>query len=236
MEVKFGKIRSNNAFVKPLTNHSEANFFENKSDVQWDERAENNAACGNRINDYDSNILENNAYQSMNDEMFKLEHKMGLLENTLIKLNEEIETLESLGYSIQLSDLKERKRKIEEELEKLNKEYVEIGLSARLSGQLTKALTFSANRKYKILPAIRKFISKKILARFSKKINCSQTMKEALENLNCINSNVDELIKMQVPYGETVERYERLTAYLNRANSIHSQITRNLNSLTKKEA
>lgn len=235
MEVKFGKIRSNSSFVKSTTNNSESNFFENKSDFTWEDNNQNQL-IGGRINDLDSNILENNAYQSMPDEMFKLEHKMNLLETSLSKINSEIEALNSLGYSIQIYELKERKRKIEEELADLSKEYSKLGLSAKISGQLTTALNFTANKKPKILPLIGNFLSKKVLAKLSKKFDYSQTMKEALDNLSNINANVDELIKMQTPYGETVSRYERLTAYLNKANSIHSQITRNVNEITKKQS
>jgi len=61
-------------------------------------------------------------------------------------------------------------------------------------------------------------------------------MKEALEKLSNINLSVDELIKMQVPYGETIDRYEKLTAYLNKANVIHSQISRNVNDMTKRQS
>ena len=43
--------------------------------------------------------------------------------------------------------------------------------------------------------------------------------------------NVDELIAMKIPYGETKASYERLTTYLYRANTIHSQISKNLQKL-----
>lgn len=58
-------------------------------------------------------------------------------------------------------------------------------------------------------------------------------MKDSLEKLSSINSSVDELVTMQVPYGEMEKRYEKLTAYLNKANSIHSEISNNLNSINK---
>ena len=57
-------------------------------------------------------------------------------------------------------------------------------------------------------------------------------MKEALEKLSDINANVDELITMQVPYGETINRYEKLTAYLGKANMLHSRISKNLKEMT----
>ena len=43
-----------------------------------------------------------------------------------------------------------------------------------------------------------------------------------------LNSNVDELIKIKAPYGETIKNYERLTEYLSRANKIHSKISKTM--------
>ncbi len=60
-------------------------------------------------------------------------------------------------------------------------------------------------------------------------------MKEALENLSSINTSVDELVNLQIPYGKKIERYEKLTAYLNKANVIHAQITKNMNEIAKKK-
>ena len=154
---------------------------------------------------------------------------MGLLEKLLSKLDNQIDALESLGYVIQISDLKERKKKIEDELAELNKEYAQMGLSTKISGQIASAIGFKSKGGNTRFFRVKEFISKKILAKMSKKIGHSQVMKEALGKLSSINSNVDELIHLQVPYGETITRYEKLTAYLNRANVIHSQISRSMN-------
>ena len=56
-------------------------------------------------------------------------------------------------------------------------------------------------------------------------------MSDSLETLTSINANVDELIAMKVPYGETKANYEKLTNYLYRANRIHSQINKRLQKL-----
>ena len=203
-------------------NHADGNFFIENSNQEATEQKKQ--AVGLRINDYDSSILENNAYQLLSDNMFKIEHKINILENTLFKLNSEITALQSLGAAIQISELIERKEKIEQELAELNKKYSELGLSTKISGQIASAVNFTAKQK-KAFSNARNFISREILAKISKKIGLSQSIKEALENLCNINLGVDELIKMQIPYGETGKRYEKLTAYLNKANTFHSQIS-----------
>lgn len=225
MDIKFGKVKPKNVSFTSLTKRADENFFESPSKSSWETYQQKKPLPSNRINDYDSTIMENNAYQGISDEMLKVEHKIGILENILFKLNSEIDALQSLGSSIQILDLLERKRKIEQELTELSKKYSELGLSAKISGQIAAAVNLS-NKKRNVFVKAKWFISKKILAKISKKINSSQVMKEALEALSNINSRVDELINMQIPYGESINRYEKLTAYLNKANTIHSQISK----------
>lgn len=236
MDVKFGKIRpNNNIFLASSANSSDENFFISNSNSQKDNEQQKQTFTP-RINDYDSNILENNAYQLVSDEMFKIEHKIGILENILSKLDSEIEALQSVGAFVQIAELEERKQKIERELAELNKKYSELGLSSRISGQIAAAVNFTSNKKTNVFSKAKNFISKKILAKISRKFGHQQAIKEALESLCNINSGVDELIKMQIPYGETDKRYEKLTAYLNKANTIHSQICKNMDALAKKES
>lgn len=241
MDVKFGKIKpNNNIFSGTLNTPSEENFFtpsESSSAILW-EKKENagSSSSGLRLNDYDSTILENNAYQSMPDEIFKMEHKMEVLENNLSKIINEIEALQSLGESIQISDLIERKTKIEEELAELNKKYSELGLSAKISGQIAAVVNKTHNRKNKVLSNFGTFVSKKFLTKISKTFNNAQLLKEALDTLSNINLSVDELVTMQIPYGETEKRYEKLTACLKQADVIHSQISKNVKAITKKRA
>lgn len=235
MDVKFGKVKpNNNIFLNSSTTNSGENFFISNYHPKQDTN-EQKQPSSQRINDYDSNILENNAYQLLSDEMFKIEHKINTLENILSKICSEQEALQTLGAYMQVQELEERKQKIKQELVELNKKYSELGLSAKISGQIASAVSLSSNKKINIFSKTKKFLSKKILSKISKKFDHNQTIKEALENLSNINLGVDELIKMQIPYGETKKRYEKLTAYLNKANTIHSQISKNIDAIAKKK-
>lgn len=236
MDVKFGKIRPNskNLFAEPVLNGSSENFFASHPDQNSNNKKPETPSNGTRINDYDSKILEDNAYQVMTDEIFKLEYKMSVLEDNLLKINNEISTMEGLGYDIQIYDLKSRRQKLEDELKELNKKYSDLCLSSKISGKISSVVRTASNGKGNGFSKIKDFISKKILAKLSKKINYTQVMREALDNLSNINSSVDELIQMQTPYGETVKRYEKLTACLNKANIIHSQIIKNTNAKIEK--
>ena len=65
----------------------------------------------------------------------------------------------------------------------------------------------------------------------SKKFKSIADLGDSLDTLVSINSNVDELIAMKVPYGETKANYEKLTNYLYRANRIHSDISKKMQKL-----
>jgi hypothetical protein len=71
-----------------------------------------------------------------------------------------------------------------------------------------------------------RFFLKRILARFSKKFKALTALGDSIDTLSDINANVDELIMMRSPYGESARNYEKLTAYLGQANKICSAINK----------
>lgn len=236
MEIKFGKVKptTNTSLSFPsLQNRIDENFF-NAESTENENQKQKQDAPGCRLNDFDSNILEKSAYQDLPDEMFKIEHRIDILEKTLSKINNEIEALKSLGADIQISELQERKQKIEQEIIKLSQEYSSLGISAKISGQIASAVNFTSGKKQNPISSFSNFISKNVLAKVSKKFGYTQSIKESLSKLSDINSGVDELINLQTPYGENISRYEKLTAYLNKANVLQSQISKNINQITKK--
>ena len=79
-----------------------------------------------------------------------------------------------------------------------------------------------------VLYKVQNFISRNLLAKISKKVNSVVALSDSLEQLSNISKSVDELIDMNIPYGERVQNYEKLTQYLSKANSIHSKISQSL--------
>ena len=230
MDINFDKIKkNNNFFALSSTSRAEENFFASASNLENSLVSKDSPInSSSRMNDYDSNILENNAYHDIPDESLKLEHKISILEKKLVKVNSEATLMSSFADNDRLKENLARKKVIEAELMNLKKKYSELGLSAKISGQIASVIGFTSNQKSSLVSSTKRFFSKKIFSKISKKFNYSNEMKDALGKLSSINSNVDELITMQVPYGETINRYDKLTAYLNKANVIHSQISKNL--------
>ena len=53
-----------------------------------------------------------------------------------------------------------------------------------------------------------------------------QELKQSLNKLENINKSVDELMTLQTPYGEADEKYDQLSKYITRANTIQAKISR----------
>ena len=54
-----------------------------------------------RLNDYDYNLLQEDAYKDINDELFKLEYKISKIEDELKVLETQIQTaIEIRGYTL----------------------------------------------------------------------------------------------------------------------------------------
>ena len=181
-----------------------------------------------RLNDFDVNILEENAYMNVEDESLKLEYKIEDKENVLKDLNEKITIADKVGNQQDLFSLRIKKQRIEGELRDLYKEYASRDLPSKISDGINNIAQTANKRKMPVINAIKKFIKRQILARVSKRFKSLVVLGDSLDTLATINKNVDELIKMKTPYGETAQNYERLTEYLYKANKIRSQISRSM--------
>ncbi len=181
-----------------------------------------------RLNDYDLNILNDNSFKDLDDKTLKLECLIAEKEEALDALNSKIKGAELLGKLLDVMDLKIRAKRIENELVQLREEYSKRNITEKLTDVITPK-----KKKVKLSPIHRlaRFVSRKIIARMSKKVQSILDMSDSLETLTSINENVDELIAMKVPYGETKANYEKLTNYLYRANRIHSEINKKMQKL-----
>ncbi len=181
-----------------------------------------------RLNDFDSNILEERAYMNVEDESLKLEYRIEDKEKVLKDLNEKIRIADQVGNQQDLFSLRIKKQRVEGELRDLYKEYSSKDLPSKLSDGINNIAASANKRKMPVINAIKKFIKRHILARVSKRFKSIVALGDSLDTLATINKNVDELIKMKTPYGETAQNYERLTEYLYKANKIRAQISKSM--------
>ena len=178
-----------------------------------------------RLNGYDSTILNKANIDDTESRDLSIDYRIKEKEAILKDLAEKIKQAENYGTQNESLGLKAKQQRILQELSSLQRQQVYGPV------YLDKKEKFSHGafkRKMPVLYKIQEFISRYILAKISKKINSIVTLNDSLEQLSDISRSVDELIDLNVPYGEKVQNYEKLTEYLNRANSIHAKISKTL--------
>lgn len=175
---------------------------------------------GRHINDYDFNILREDAYKDVNDEVFKLEYKIAKIENELNEVNKQIQMAYEIRDSFSSEQLITRKNQLTQELSDLTELYKEASLSAKISGGLTSKIR---DRFVAAAESISNFVLF-LLSKLPGKISSVIEVRQSLTKLENINKSVDELMKSRYPYGEASEKYEQLSKYIARANSIQSEI------------
>ena len=139
-------------------------------------------------------------------------------------MDSKIKVADNYGTQNEALGLKAKKQRILQELDTLRKQQMYGGRV--LGEQIPFHQSFKA--KMPVIYRVQEFVSRQILAKVSKKINSVVTLSDSLEQLSEISKSVDELIDMNVPYGEKVQNYEKLTEYLSQANMIHSKISKSM--------
>ena len=185
---------------------------------------EESKSSSRRLNGYDSNILNDKTMPQGDTEKLKIEFKISEKQQALTDINGKIKNAELYGTQNEVLSLRVRKQRLEQELFELNRQNASQKGIKTLTGEVID------------IPWIKKaqtFVSRNVLAKVSKKFNSIVFLGDSLEKLTELNRSVDELIEMNVPYGEKTENYEKLTKYLAQANQIHSQISKTMNNIKK---
>lgn len=177
-----------------------------------------------RINGYDSAILNKTNIEEPEGEDLSIDYRIKEKESVVKDLDAKIKVADNYGMQNEALSLKAKRQRVLQELDTLRKQQMYGG---RVLGE-KQAFHQSFKEKMPVIYKIQEFISRQILSRVSKKVKSVVTLSDSLEQLSEISRSVDELIDMNVPYGEKVQNYEKLTEYLSQANMIHSKISKSL--------
>ncbi len=172
------------------------------------------------LNDYDGNILEESSYKEVQDDVFKLEYKISKIEGELKEINTQIQSANEIYDYYAVDSLNKRKSALESDLNNLIEAYREASLSAKISGGLTSKMKCNFINAGKFFERLGELFISKIPGKISSMLE----IRDSLNKLENINKSVDELMKSRYPYGEAGEKYEQLSKYIARANSIQSDI------------
>ena len=177
-----------------------------------------------RINGSDSAILNKTNIEEPEGEDLSIHYRIKEKESVVKDLDAKIKVADNYGTQNEALSLKAKRQRVLQELDTLRKQQMYGG---RVLGE-KQAFHQSFKEKMPVIYKIQEFISRQILSRVSKKVKSVVTLSDSLEQLSEISRSVDELIDMNVPYGEKVQNYEKLTEYLSQANMIHSKISKSL--------
>ena len=178
-----------------------------------------------RLNGYDSTILNNSKFDNTEEQELSIDYKIKEKQQAIKELEDKIKLADNYGTQNEALGLKAKRQRYLQELSTLEKQRAYGG---RVLGGKEKVLHENLKEKMPVMYKIQSFVSRNILAKISKKVNSVVTLSDSLEQLSQISKSVDELMDMNIPYGEKGKNYDKLTLYLNKANAIHSKISKSL--------
>ena len=211
----------NNIFAQPF--NSKGNPFSNGSSVSFTNNENKIIKPQNRLNGYDSTILNRANFDDSEEQELSIDFKIKEKESILKDLDEKIKLADNYGTQNESLGLKAKRQRISEELSLLKKQQ-----AGKISFKSNSAIHSDLRDKLPVVYKVHDFVSRNILSKVSKKVRSIVALSDSLEQLSDINKSVDELVDMNIPYGERVQNYEKLTEYLRKANTIHSKISKSL--------
>lgn len=213
----------------PFDNSNEDNFFiqGNPKEIQlYNEPTR-------RLNDYDRNLLEEGAYKDVTDDLFKLEYKISKIEEELKILDSQIVSAKEILDINLMANLENRKQILIKEHQELVELYNNKSLSARISDSISNIFTpifkpMSSTKSVGVNRVQKKInqIKQKLETKLPKKLLSAFELRKSLNKLENINKSVDELVSMNSPYGENFDKYEQLSKYISKANTIQNEISK----------
>ena len=93
-----------------------------------------------RLNDYDYNLLQEDAYKDIADDLFKIEYKISKIETELKKLDVQIQNAKEINDKVLINDFIIRQSVLKADLQSLLASYNEKSLSAKITESLLGVL------------------------------------------------------------------------------------------------
>lgn len=178
------------------------------------------------LNDYDFNILKEDAYKDISDDMLKLEYKIEKLEKEQKECDAQIQSARDISDYDTVEYQLSRKKQIQEDLANLMQIYNNKSLSSGISGRLFNVISPKIKEHFSKFNKAVSDVKDAIISSLPGNFSSIAEVKQSLNKLENINKNVDELIKLQAPYGENGEKYDQLSKYILRANEIQARISK----------
>ena len=164
------------------------------------------------------------AYKDVTDDVFKLEYKIAKIEEEIKSINNQIQIISDINDQVMLKELVIRRGVLEEDLEALIALYNDKSISARITEGLSNILGVKFKKKIDSLKDKFSESTEAFMLKLPGQFSALIELKKSLNKLENINKSVDELMALNLPYGENINKYDQLSKFIIKANSIQSEI------------
>ena len=167
-----------------------------------------------------------NAKTDLKSTVKTLEKDKEELQKQITDRDSQLETLkksagDNESLSRQIADLQAANKTAKEDYEAL----IAIYNNKSFSGKITDIVKTKIDTKFSGIKNNILNISEKIVEKLPAPFSKIFELKKSLTKLENINKSVDELMRLNIPYGENINKYEQLSRYIIKANSIQSEIS-----------
>jgi len=192
-----------------------------------------------RLNDYDTNIMEQNAKNSIKDQSLKIELQIQETERELEKIQEHIDLIKTLKIDYdktKLDILIENKKILDNKLNEQKEIYKKLGLTYNIADVLSETLTktekkFNFNNIITNNP-VYKFIQEAVPALKNKIM-----LKNEIGSFVLLNKKLKEFASNKaVPFGESESNLKHFTYLFDKANQIDAKIKKMLDEESNQDS
>ena len=123
-------------------------------------------------------------------------------------------------------NLSAKRTLLEEDKEALIAIYNDKSFSAKISDKILNVFGGKIRSNIETFQSRLSSFSESFLSKLPKQFSSIIELKKTLAKLENLNKSVDELVSLNIPYGENINKYEQLSKYIIKANSIQAEISR----------
>lgn len=182
-----------------------------------------------RLNDYDYNLLKEDAYKEVNDDLFRLEYRISKIEKYIKNNNIQLESAKEIGDYKLIEELSTKRKFLEDDYKRLLALYNDKSFSAKISDKILNLFGIKIKNNIKNIKISLTNYSDKIISKMSRQFSTFLKLRKTLKKLENLNQSVSDLITLNIPYGEHYNKYDQLSKYIIKANSIHANISQQIN-------
>lgn len=182
-----------------------------------------------RLNDYDYNLLKEDAYKEVNDDLFRLEYRISKIEKYIKNNNIQLESAKEIGDYKLIEELSTKRKFLEDDYKRLLALYNDKSFSAKISDKILNLFGIKIKNNIKNIKISLTNYSDKIISKMSRQFSTFLKLRKTLNKLENLNQSVSDLITLNIPYGEHYNKYDQLSKYIIKANSIHANISQQIN-------